>query len=230
MIGMWWMILQPLITMMIFTLVFGKLARLPSEGIPYPIFTYVALLPWQFFARCTSESTSCLIRQQQVISKVYFPRLLIPTASLLSALVDFLASLVVLAGLMAFYRVVPGWQVLMLPVFLFVAGTTALGIGLLLAGLAVRYRDVSIMLGFGLTIMQYLTPVAYSATLVPDAWRTLYRLNPMTVVVNGFRWSLLGTASPPDWTLGVAIAMAMVLLVAGAFCFSRAEQTIVDVL
>jgi lipopolysaccharide transport system permease protein len=226
--GPLWIIIQPLVNMVIFSLIFGRLARLPSDGIPYPIFTYVALLPWQFFANATRTSAGSLLNQKNVIAKVYFPRMVIPISAVLSALVDFGASFVVLIGMMAAYRVVPTWRVVTLPAFVLLAGATSLGIGLWLAGLAIRFHDVAIGLGFGITIWQYLTPVAYSTSLIPPEWRAVYRLNPMTNVVEGFRWALLGTGQAPDAITAISTAMVLILLVTGAFYFRRTERTIVD--
>jgi len=228
--GPLWIIIAPLINMVIFSVIFGQLARLPSEGVPYPIFTYVALLPWQFFANATRNSAQSLLSQQHIIAKVYFPRLVIPISSVLSSGVDFLASFVVLIGMMVFYRVLPTWRVLTLPLFLLLAAGIGLGVGLWLAGLAVRFHDVAIGLGFAVTVWQYLTPVAYSATLIPAEWQMLYRLNPMTGVVEGFRWALLGTGQAPDWTTALSTALVLVLLISGAFYFRRTERTIVDVI
>lgn len=228
--GPLWIILAPLIQMFIYSVIFGGLAKLPSEGVPYPIFTYVALLPWQFFANATRQSANSLVSQQHMIAKVYFPRLVIPLSALLSSFVDFLASFVVLVAMMLFYRVVPTWNMLYLPLFLLLAAVTALGIGLWLAGLAVKFHDVAIGLSFAIDILKYLTPVVYSATLVPAQWQTLYRLNPMTTVVDGFRWALLGIGAPPDATALIAAGLVAVLLVTGAFYFRRTERTIVDVI
>ena len=228
--GPLWIVIAPLIQMVILSLVFGTLAKLPSEGVPYPIFTYVALLPWSFFANGARNSAASLLSQQNVIAKVYFPRLVIPIATVGSAFVDFLASFVVLAGMVLFYRVTPTWSALALPLYLLLAGATALAVGLWLAGLAVKYHDVSIAVGFGITIWQYLTPVAYSSSLVPAKWLWLYQLNPMYWVVEGFRGALLGTGAAPNWTLPAAIALVLVALVTGAFYFRRTERTIVDVL
>jgi lipopolysaccharide transport system permease protein len=228
--GPLWIIIAPLIQMVILSFVFGTLARLPSDGVPYPIFTYVALLPWQFFANAARNSAGSLLSQQHVIAKVYFPRLVIPLSTALSAFVDFLASFAVLIGMMIAYRITPTWAVLTLPLFVLLAGATALAVGLWLAGLAVKYHDVSIAVGFGITIWQYLTPVAYSASLVPEQWRWLYQLNPLYAVIEGFRWALLGTAAPPTWSLGVSTLLVAALLVTGAFYFRRTERTIVDVL
>ncbi len=228
--GPLWIILAPLIQMFIYSVIFGSLAKLPSEGVPYPIFTYVALLPWQFFANATRTSANSLVSQQHVIAKVYFPRLVIPLAAVLSSFVDFLASFVVLVLMMLVYRVPVTWAVLTLPAFLLLAAITALGIGLWLAGLAVKFHDVAIGLGFAIDIWKYLTPVVYSATLVPAQWQALYRLNPMTTVVEGFRWALLGTGAPPDATALIPAGLAIVVLITGAFFFRRTERTIVDVI
>ncbi|HQZ72618.1 MAG TPA: ABC transporter permease [Anaerolineae bacterium] len=228
--GPLWMLIQPLVMMLIFTGVFGTLANLPSEGVPYPLFTYVALLPWQFFATGTRQSAQSLVSQQSVISKVYFPRLIIPVSAVLAAFVDFLSSFVILAGMLLFYRVQVGWQLLALPVFIVLAGATALTVGLWLAGLAVKYRDVLLGLGFLITVWQYLTPVAYSATLIPEHLRSLYMLNPMAVTVQGFRWSLLGIGDPPGWPAAASGLLVTALLLGGLVTFRRTERTIVDLL
>jgi len=228
--GPLWMLIQPLVMMLIFTGVFGTLANLPSEGVPYPLFTYVALLPWQFFATGTRQSAQSLVSQQSVISKVYFPRLIIPVSAVLAAFVDFLSSFVILIGMLLFYRVQIGWQVLALPVFIVLAGATALTVGLWLAGLAVKYRDVLLGLGFLITVWQYLTPVAYSATLIPEHLRSLYMLNPMAVTVQGFRWSLLGIGDPPGWPAAASGLLVTALLLGGLITFRRTERTIVDLL
>ena len=228
--GPLWIIVQPLVNMVIFSLIFGRLARLPSEGVPYPIFTYVALLPWQFFADAMRRSATSLLSQQSVIAKVYFPRLVIPISAVLSGLVDFGASLVILIGMMAFYRVPPTWKVLTLPLFLLLAAGVALGVGLWLGGVTVKFRDVALGLGFGTTVWQYLSPVVYSSTLIPERWQVLYHLNPMAAVLGGFRWALLDVGQPPIWSLIVAVLLTTGLLVTGAFYFRRTERTIVDVI
>ena len=228
--GPLWMLIQPLVMMLIFTGVFGHLADLPSEGVPYPLFTYVALLPWQLFATGTRQSAQSLVSQQSVISKVYFPRLIIPVSAVMAAFVDFLSSFVILAGMLLFYRVQVGWQLLALPVFIVLAGATALSVGLWLAGLAVKYRDVLLGLGFLITVWQYLTPVAYSATLIPEHLRSLYMLNPMAVTVQGFRWSLLGIGDPPGWPAAASGLLVTALLLGGLVTFRRTERTIVDLL
>jgi lipopolysaccharide transport system permease protein len=228
--GPLWIIIQPLIQMVIFSVVFGNFAKLPSEGVPYPIFTYAALLPWQFFANSTRRSGRSLLDQIHVISKVYFPRLVIPLSSIFAAFVDFIASFLVLIGMMVFYRVTLSWAVLTLPLFLLLAAATALGIGLWLSALAVKFRDVAIGLDHAITVWQYVTPVAYSSTLIPEQWRSLYRLNPLANVVDGFRWALLGAGQSPDWTTALSTSLVLVLLVTGAFYFRRTERTIVDLM
>ena len=228
--GPLWLIVSPLIQMVVFSVLLGRLAGLPSEGIPYPIFTYVGLLPWQFFANAVRQSSSSLVSQKQVISKVYFPRLIIPISTVLSALVDFAASFVVLLGMMVVYRVLPSWAILTLPLLLLLEAALGLAVGLWLAGLAVKYYDVNLAVGFGLDIWKYVTPVVYSITLIPEQWQTLYLLNPMAVVIEGFRWALLGTSGPPAWSVVVATALTLALLVGGAFYFRRSERNIVDVL
>jgi len=228
--GPLWIVLVPLINMVIFSVVFGSFAKLPSEGIPYPIFTYVALLPWQFFDNATRKSAESLLSQKHVIAKVYFPRLVIPISAVGSALVDFLASFVVLVGMMLVYRVNVTWAALTLPLFLLLTAATSLGIGLWLAGLAIKFHDVALGVRYGIQVWKYVTPVAYSATLVPERWQTLYRLNPMTGVVQGFRWALLGAGQAPDWTTAVSSAAVLVLLITGAYYFRRTERTIVDMI
>jgi len=228
--GPLWIIIQPLVNMVILSLIFGVLAKLPSEDLPYPLFTYVAVLPWQFFARATATSAESLLSQRQLIAKVYFPRLLIPITAVLSALVDFAASFVVLIGLMAFYRVVPTWKALTLPAFLVLAGGVALGVGLWLACLAVKFHDVALGLNFSLTIWQYLSPVAYSTSLIPGRWQMLYRLNPLSTVLDGFRWALLGAKGPPAWAVVLTMLLVLLLLALGTLYFRRTERTIVDLI
>lgn len=229
-LGPLWMLIQPLVMMLIFTVVFGQLANLPSEGVPYPLFTYVALVPWQFFATGTRQSTQSLVGQQTVISKVYFPRLIIPVSAVIAAFIDFLSSCTILAGMMIVYQIRVGWSLLLLPAFVTLAGATALAVGLWLAGLAVKYRDVLLGLGFLLTVLQYMTPVAYSITLVPEKFKILYLLNPMTVVVQGFRWSLLGRGDPPGIAAAFSTVGVGIMLLGGIIQFRRTERSIVDLL
>lgn len=229
-LGPLWMILAPLIQMVIFSALFGAVFQLPSDGVPYPVFTFVALLPWMLFATATRNASTSLVSQQQLISKVYFPRLIIPLAQGVSALVDFGMSFVVLVGMMAWYRLLPDWRALLLPAYLLLAVATALAVGLWLATLAVKFRDVQLVLGFAIAAWQYATPVAYSASLIPERWQALYHLNPMAVVVGGFRWALLGVGRGPQPQDALVAAAVAVLLVAGAYYFRRAERTIVDTL
>ena len=229
-LGPLWIIIAPLGQMIIYSVLLGVLARLPSEGVPYALFTYVGLLPWQFFANTTRQTADSLVNQRAVIAKVYFPRLIIPLVSVLSGLVDFLASLVVLAILMLFFRVAPSWTFVTLPFFLLLATLLGLGIGLWLAGLNVKFRDTAIGLGFILEAGKFLSPVVYSATLIPERWQMLYHLNPLTTVVEGFRWALLGVGSGPDWAAAWAVFLACAVLISGAFYFRHTERTIVDII
>jgi len=228
-LGAAWAVLQPLLTMLIFSIIFGQLAKLPSEGIPYPIFTFTALLPWQLFAFALTNSSNSLVGSQTLVSKVYFPRLVIPIASVLPGLLDFGISFVVLVGMMIFYRVPLGGRMLLLPLFLALALASALAIGLWLSALNVEYRDVRYVVPFLTQFWMYATPVAYSSTLIPEKWRLLYGLNPMTGVVEGFRWSLLGSGDVGG-LLWVSIGIVIVLLVSGLVYFKRMEGTFADVI
>lgn len=228
--GPLWMLMAPLIQMVIITLLFGMVFQLPSDGVPYPIFTYVALLPWTLFANTARNSAGSLVSQQHLIAKVYFPRLILPLSQALSALVDFAVSLVILFGMMLFFRIVPDWRVITLPGFVLLAVLTALAVGVWLATVSVKFRDVLIILGFIITAWQYATPVAYSASLIPEQWQWLYQLNPMTVVVEGFRWALLGTGRAPSLMSLTVLAVTAILAILGAYYFRRTERTIVDTL
>jgi lipopolysaccharide transport system permease protein len=227
-LGPLWMIIAPLGQMIIYSVLLGVLARLPSEGLPYALFVYVGLLPWQFFANITRQTADSLVNQRAVIAKVYFPRLIIPLVAVLSGLIDVLASLAVLAIMMLFFRIAPAWTFVTLPFFLMLATMLGLGIGLWLAGLNVKFRDTSIGLGFALEALRFLSPVVYSASLIPERWQTLYHLNPLTTVIEGFRWALLGIGSRPDWTAAWAVGVALLVLISGAFYFRHTERTIVD--
>jgi homopolymeric O-antigen transport system permease protein len=228
-LGVAWAILQPLLTMVIFSLIFGQLAKLPSDGIPYPVFTYTALLPWQLFAFALTNSSNSLVASQNLVSKVYFPRLIIPIASVLPGLIDFAISFVVLAGLMAIYGIPLTARILTLPLFLMLVLATALAVGVWLSALNVEYRDVRYAVPFLTLFWQYATPVAYSSSLIPQKWRLLYGLNPMTGVVEGFRWALLGTGDVGG-LLWVSILIVIVLLVAGLAYFRRMEASFADVI
>ncbi|HEY5982668.1 MAG TPA: ABC transporter permease [Anaerolineales bacterium] len=228
-LGAAWAILQPVLSMLIFSIIFGKLAGLPSEGVPYPIFTYTALLPWQMFAFALANSSNSLVGSQNLVTKVYFPRLAIPIAAVLPALVDFAISFVVLAAMMVFYKIPLTPRALTLPLFLGLALATALAVGIWLSALNVEYRDVRFVVPFLTLFWQYATPIAYSTTLIPERWRLLYGLNPMAGVVEGFRWALLGTGSfgGPLW---VSVAIVAILFVSGLAYFVRMEASFADVI
>ncbi len=230
-IGILWAVLRPLLTMMVFVVVFGVLGKFPSEGVPYPILVYSAMLPWQFFANALSESSGSLIGNASLISKVYFPRLIIPTSSIVPSLVDLAISGVILVGLMAWYDFWPDWRVLTLPLFILVALAAALGAGLWFTALNVRYRDFRYVVPFIVQFGLYISPVGFSTTVVPEQWRPLYSLNPMVGVIDGFRWALLAGRTSVD-VPGMALSLALiaVLLVAGVAYFRRTERTFADVI
>ncbi len=228
-LGAAWAILQPVLTMIIFSIIFGQLAKLPSEGIPYPIFTYTALLPWQLFAFALTNSSNSLVGSQNLVSKVYFPRLVIPIASVLPGMVDFAISFVVLIGMMFYFQIPLTVRVLVLPAFLLLALLTALGIGLWLSALNVEYRDIRYVVPFLTLFWQYATPVAYSSSLIPERWRLLYGLNPMTGVVEGFRWALLGKGDVGG-LLWISLVIILVLVATGLFYFKRMEASFADVI
>ncbi len=228
-LGATWAILQPLLTMVIFSIIFGTLANLPSDGIPYPIFTYTALLPWQLFAFALTNSSNSLVGSQNLISKVYFPRLIIPIASVLPGLVDFIIAFVVLLGMLFYYQIPITARILVLPVFILLGIMTALAIGFWLSALNVKYRDVRYVVPFLTLSWQYATPVAYSSSLIPEKWRLLYGLNPMAGVVEGFRWALLGTGEIGS-LLWVSIIVVLLLFLGGLIYFKRMEDTFADVI
>lgn len=229
-LGVAWVILQPFISMVIFSVIFGTFARLPSEGIPYPLFTFTALLPWQLFAYALSQSSESLVANERLITKVYFPRILIPITPVFSGLLDFMIAFMVLLGLMLFYGVFPGMKLFALPVFILMAAVTALGAGLWLTALNVQFRDVRYTIPFLTQIWFYLTPVAYSATLIPEKLRFLYGLNPMTGVVEMFRWALLGKQPPSMVMLLISGVVSLVLLFSGLRYFQRMEHEFADVI
>jgi lipopolysaccharide transport system permease protein len=228
-LGAMWAILQPLLTMVVFSLIFGQLAHLPSDGLPYPIFTYTALLPWQLFAFALTNSSTSLVGNQGLVSKVYFPRLVIPVASVLPGLVDFFISFLVLIGMMIVYHIPLGIHILALPLFLLMALITALAAGIWLSALNVEYRDVRYIVPFLTIFWQYATPVAYSVTLIPERWRFLFGINPMTGVVEGFRWALLGNGQVGG-LIWISLLIVCLLLVSGLIYFKRMEDTFADVI
>ena len=227
--GVAWVVIQPLIAMVVFTVIFGQFAKLPSDGVPYAIFTYSGLLPWQLFSSSVIRSSNSLVVNANLVTKVYFPRLVLPLAATLAGVVDFAISLVVLFVFLAIFRIWPGWQILFLPLFTLLAILVALSVGIWLAALNVRYRDVTYMVPFLVQISLYLSPVAYSSRLVPGGtWKLVYALNPLVGVIQGFRWALL-RGPAPDWTLLVSVTMVLVLLVSGVYYFRRTEKTFADV-
>lgn len=228
-LGASWAVIQPFMTMVVFSVFFGGLAKIPSDGIPYPIFAFAALVPWTAFANGLNQSSNSLVGNAHLITKVYFPRLIVPLASVFSSIVDFLVAFVVLIGLMLFYGIVPTLNVLWLPLFLLLALVTALGVGLWLSALNVEYRDVRYLLGFVTQIWLFATPIAYPSSMLPEPWRTVYGLNPMAGVVEGFRWALLGTNSAPGPIIAVSTTVAALILVSGAFYFRRMEKTFADI-
>ena len=228
-LGAAWAIIQPLTAMVIFTIIFGQLARIPSDGIPYPIFSFCGLLPWNYFAGAFGRSSGSLVGSAHLISKVYFPRLVIPISSLLSGLLDFAIAFIVLIGLMFWYNIMPTIAILWLPAFLLMAVATALGVGLWLGALNVQYRDVQHLVPFLSQIWMFATPVVYPSSMIPEHWRLFYGLNPMAGVVEGFRWALLGKGNPPGPMLAVSVLVTVALLISGAYYFRRMERTFADV-
>lgn len=228
-LGAAWAILQPVLTMVVFSVFFGRLAKVPSDGIPYPVFALAALVPWQLFAYAVSESTNSLVISQNLIKKVYFPRLVIPVASVLAGLVDFAISFVALIGLMTYYGIRPTPAIAILPLFILLAVASALCVGLWLCALNVQFRDVRYTIPFLTQFWMFVTPVAYPSSLVPEKWRTVFGLNPMAGVVEGFRWALLGKATSLGPLLAVSIAAVVALLFGGLVYFRRMESTFADV-
>jgi len=228
-LGIAWAVLQPLLTTVIFTVIFGVLLKTPSQDIPYPLFTMTALLPWQLFATALQRSSVSLVGNANLITKIYFPRLAIPFSSVMASLVDFCVSFVVLLGVMAYYHYWPGWNILWLPLIVLLALLTALAVGLWLSALNVQYRDIQHMVPFIIQVWMYASPIVYSIDIVPDGiWRWLYGLNPMVGVIQGFRWALLGGA-PPDITMVFSVGMVLILLISGLFYFRRMEKTFADI-
>ncbi len=228
-IGAGWAVLQPLMTMLVFTLFFGKLAHIPSDGLPYPIFYYSALLPWMYFAAAVQNATNTIVENQRVITKVYFPRLALPIAATLSGLVDFGVSFILFACLMIYYRMPFTWNLLLLPVFALFAVLTALGVGLWLSALNAIYRDVRYVVPFLIQFWLFASPVAYPSSLVPAKWRWVYGLNPMAGVIEGFRWATSGHGPAPGRLLVASAAVVLVVLFAGLIYFQKMETTIADV-
>ena len=227
-LGITWAVIQPLMTMVVFSIFFGKLGKLSSDGIPYPIFTFAALVPWTLFSNGLTQATNSLVGSSNLIKKVYFPRLIIPTATVLAGLVDFLIALAILVVMMVIYGFAPTAAALWLPVFLLLTVMTSLGVSLWLSALNVEYRDIKYVIPFLTQIWLFATPIAYSSSMLSEPWRTVYGLNPMVGVVEGFRWALLGSGSAPGPMVWVSAAVSVVVLVSGAYYFRRMEKNFAD--
>lgn len=230
-IGVAWALIRPFLTMVVFTVVFGKLAKLPAEGAPYPILVFAAMLPWQFFANSLTESSNSLILNSNLIAKVYFPRLIVPTSAVVVSFVDFLISGIILLGLMAWYDFVPSWRILTLPFFVAIAFAASIGVGLWLASLNVKYRDFRYIVPFIVQFGLYVSPVGFTSNVVPPEWRLLYSLNPMVGVIDGFRWAILGGNSHlylPGFFL--SLGLVVFFFVSGIWFFRKTERTFADVI
>jgi lipopolysaccharide transport system permease protein len=231
-IGVAWSVIRPVLTMIVFSVIFGRLAKLPSEGgAPYPIMVYAAMLPWQFFANALAESSGSLITNTNLISKVYFPRLAIPFSSVIVSFVDFLISFVILVLLMLWYQYVPAWRMLALPLLLVIAFAASLGAGLWFAALNVKYRDFRYIVPFIVQFGLYVSPVGFSSSIVPERWRLLYSLNPMVGVIDGFRWAILGGEAQLYWPgFSLSLGLVALLLASGLWYFRRTERSFADVI
>jgi lipopolysaccharide transport system permease protein len=228
--GALWAIIQPFFTMVIFSLFFGRLANVPSDGVPYPVFSYTGLVPWTFFANALAQASNSLVVNANMIKKIYFPRLALPIATVLAGVIDFALAFIVLLGIMFYYHMVPTINIIWLPFFSLLALVTAIGVSLWLSALNVQFRDVRYTIPFLTQTWLFLTPIAYPSSSIPQPWQTLYGLNPMAGVVEGFRWALLGTDTSPGPMMIVSTVVALTLLVSGAFYFRRMEQSFADVL
>lgn len=230
-IGITWALIKPFLTMVVFTVVFGNIAKLPSQGVPYPILVFAGMLPWQFFANAFGECSNSLIGNANLISKVYFPRLIVPTSAVIVSFVDFLISGIILLGLMAWYNFVPDWRILTLPFFILIASAASMGAGLWLAALTVQYRDFRFVVPFIIQFGLYISPVGFSSNIVPEQWRLLYSINPMVGVIDGFRWAILGSNANiymPSFLLSVGLVF--LLLWSGIWYFRKMERTFADVI
>ena len=230
-IGIAWSVIRPLLTMLVFTIVFGKLANLPSNGVPYPIMVFAAMLPWQFFSNSLTESSNSLINNANLLTKVYFPRLIVPAGSVIVGLVDFFISLIILFCLMAWYRFIPDIRMFLLPLFLSLAFLASFGAGLWLSALNVQYRDFRYVVPFLVQFGLYISPVGFSSAIIPEKWRMLYFLNPMVGVIDGFRWVILGDAFPVYWPgLALSTSLTVLIFIGGLFYFRRMERSFADVI
>jgi len=228
-LGASWAVIQPFFTMVVFSLFFGRLAKIPSDGIPYPIFSYAALVPWAFFANGLNQASNSLVGNSNLIKKVYFPRIAMPIAAVLGGVVDFILAFIMLIGMVLYFGMVPTVNVVWLPFFLLLAFVTSLGASLWLSAMYVQYRDVRHIIPFLTQIWLFATPIAYPSSLLPEPWRTIYGINPMVGVVEGFRWALLGTQTGPQAMIIVSSLVALLLLFSGTFYFRRMERTFADV-
>lgn len=230
-LGVLWAIINPLVTTVIFAVIFGNLAKLPSDGVPYPIFSYAATLPWSFFAAALTVSARSMLTSGQMVSKIYFPRIIVPLSSVFANLVDFLVGFVIMIGFLFFYHITPTWNMLWLPAFLLLAMVTALGVGLWFSALLVMYRDINYVLPFLTTVWMYISPVVYASSTIPEKWRILYSLNPMVGVIEGFRWALLGTQqSISPLMIAISAGIALILFITGLFFFRRMERVFADMI
>ena len=230
-IGVAWSVIRPFLTMVVFTIIFGKLAKFPSEGVPYPILVFAAMLPWQMFTHAVSESSNSLIANANMLSKVYFPRIVLPASAVLVSLADFLISFAMLAAIMAWYQFIPSWRIVTLPIFLFLALTVSLGFGTWLASLNVKYRDFRYIVSFLLQFGLYISPVGFSSSVIPDRWRLLYSLNPMVGVIDGFRWAIMGSDFPfylPGFLLSIGLTSGVLYF--GLAYFRKTERTFTDLI
>lgn len=230
-IGMLWAILRPLLTMLVFTIVFGRIAKLPSEGVPYALLVFSGMLPWFFFSSSVSESSSSLVINAPLLSKVYFPRILIPASAVWVAVIDFLVGMCLLLLIMIFFGFFPSWRLLLLPLFLMIGFSAALGLGLWFSTLNVRYRDFQFVIPFLLQFGLYLSPVGFSSSIIPSKWALIYALNPMVSVIDGFRWAILGGSFQLQWdVLLIGVTFSLSLLISGLVFFRRFERGMVDVI
>ncbi|MDM8553604.1 ABC transporter permease [Desulfococcaceae bacterium HSG7] len=229
-IGIGWVIIQPIMMMIIFSIIFGRLAKLPSDGIPYPIFTFCALLPWSYFARSLNDSSDSLVNAANLITKVYFPRLILPLSKVISGLIDFSISFIILLGMMLWYQITPSYGIFWLPLFILVTMMTAFGVGLWLTALNVKYRDIKFVVPFITQFWMYASPVAYSASLIPERWQLLYGVNPLVIVIEGFRWALLNTAAPNIGMVLISVGIVIIILIAGIYFFKKTEHEFADII
>jgi len=230
-IGLAWALIRPFLTMIVFVFVFSKLAKLPSDGVPYPILVFAALLPWQFFSNAFTEAGNSLISNANMISKVYFPRLVVPTSAVIVSFVDFLISGLILAGLMVWYGFAPDWRILTLPLFVLIAFAAAMGAGLWIAALNVKYRDFRYIIPFVVQFGLYVSPVGFSSNIVPEQWRLLYSINPMVGVIDGFRWAILGGNTQIYWPgFLLSLSLVLVILITGIVYFRKTEKSFADVI